>query len=290
MQQCHVVEIVTPKKFVLNGLWFGPRKAKKAIVWVHGLTSSVFSMQSAVQALVSKETAVLTFNNRGFGTINSVKRKVGRKSKSILAGAAHETFTDCVDDIQGAINLARKQGAKKIYLVGHSTGCQKAVYWASRTKGRGVKGIILLAPVSDYADILRRVKPERLRQLVALARSLVRRGKKHELLPKPAAFFSWGPFLCDAQRFLSLYSPDSKETIFSYEQPRKRPRVLESVRVPVLVLWAEKDEYADRPAREIASWFERHIRNREVLVVSRMSHGFKGGERTIARIVRRWIQ
>ena len=30
-------------------------------------------------------------------------------------GEAHEVFTDCVDDIQGAVNLAKQKGAKEIY-------------------------------------------------------------------------------------------------------------------------------------------------------------------------------
>src|SRR3989344_6146125 len=119
MKACGVIEIITPKKFVLNGLWFGPQRPKKTIVWVHGLGSSAFSKLDIVERLVDKNTAVITFNNRGFGTINSVKRRIGNTSKSISVGTAHEIFTDSADDIQGAINFARRAGIKNIYLAGH---------------------------------------------------------------------------------------------------------------------------------------------------------------------------
>lgn len=293
MRPCHVIEIVTPKKFVLNGLWFGPKKPKRAIVWVHGLTSSAFSMSNVVESLVDKNTAVITFNNRGFGTINSIKRGVGKKSKSILAGAAHEVFTDCADDIQGAIDFAHKAGVKNIYLAGHSTGCQKSIYWAKTRKGgRGVRGIILVAPVSDYADALKRNnKNGRLSRLTKIARAYVKQGKKHELLPIPAEIFSWGPFFCDAQRYLSLYTADSSETIFSYEQPKKNPLLLKSAKVPILVLWAEKDEFADRPAIEIAAWFDKNIRApHQVVIVQKVGHGFRGGEKVVAKATRAFVR
>ena len=94
----------------------------------------------------------------------------------------------------------------------------------------------------------------------------------------------------DAQRFLSLYTPNSTETVFPYEQPGKNPRTLKSVKVPILVLWAEKDEYADRPAKEIAAWFDENIRApHRVVIVPKVKHGFKGGEKVVARAIRQFF-
>src|SRR3989344_3994372 len=95
----------------------------------------------------------------------------------------------------------------------------------------------------------------------------------------------------DAQRFLSLSTPDSVEEIFSYAQPKKNPRILRSVKVPVLVLLAEKDEYGDRPAKKIAEWFKEHIRARksDVRVISGAPHSFADSERKVATTILRWI-
>ena len=286
MRPCFHVEIVTPTKVVLNGLWFGPKKPKKVIIFIHGLTASLFSMKSVVDALVDRQTAVVTFNNRGFGEINTVKRKSRRKSEWILAGAGHEVFTDSVDDIQGAINFVRRQGIRGIYIAGHSTGCQKAILWASR-KGKGVRGIILLAPVSDWAAEVMLQGRKRVEQTAAAARALVRSGRKHDLLPKGKVIKRHETF--DAQRILSLYTPDSLEEIFPYAQPKKNPRTLSSVRTPLLVLWAGKDEYSNRPAKEIASWFEEHLYTGEVVIVPKVGHGFKGGEKIVARYIRTFV-
>src|SRR5581483_6430168 len=187
MRPCFQIEIETPKKVVLNGLWFGPLKASNVIVFVHGLTASAFSQLHTIDPLVTSDTAVITFNNRGYERVAEVKRIVGQNRKWIQAGAAHEVFADCVDDIQGAVDFARKQGAKFIFVAGHSTGCQKSIYWASKSKNtRNVKGIVLLAPVSDYAAETHLQGRAKIAKAEKVARSLVRRGKKHSLLPEGA--------------------------------------------------------------------------------------------------------
>ncbi|MDO8521975.1 MAG: alpha/beta fold hydrolase [bacterium] len=286
MASCETIEIVTPKRVLLNGLWFGPKKARNVFIIVHGLASSIFSRVplELPAFIINRDTAVLSFNNRGHDIVS----KARRNKRAIVAGGAHEVFTDCVDDIRGAVNFARRTGAKNIYLVGHSTGCQKSVYYASKLRKRPlVVGLILLAPVSDYAAAKKDDKNGQLAKAVKFARTMIKAGKKHELMPKT---LDKTPFINDAQRFLSLYTPDSPETIFSYEQPKKNPRTLQSVMLPMFVVWAEKDEYADRPARKITEWFERNTgANLETLIVPSATHSFRGKEIQVASAIKKWI-
>jgi len=286
MRPAHIIEIQTPKKFLLNGLWFGPAKPKKAIIWVHGLSSSAFSKLGIVEKLVDKDTAVMTFSNRGATTVTRV-RKINPRKKGgmeyVLAGGAHEVFTDCVDDIQGAINFAKKQGAKQIFLVGHSTGSQKSVYYASR-KGneKKIAGVILLAPMSDYAGAKHVDEKRRLTKLTKAAHALIKKGKKNEIVPG-----TWE----DAQRFLSLYTPESKEEIFSYIDPDKKPKTYESLIVPTLVLLAGKDEYADRKAIQIEAWFVKHTHSTRfgIRTIPRADHSFTGSEKAVATTIKEWM-
>jgi len=283
---CFAIDtITTPKGYILRGLWFGPHKPKRCIVWVHGLASSAFSMLHVVGELADTETAVLTFNNRGHDVIANVNTTKGKQKR---AGAAHEVFTECVDDIQGAIDYANSQGVKEIHIAGHSTGCQKSVYWAAKTEGgKGVKGIILLSPVSDYAAAQKNDKDGRLQERTDIARNLVRLGKKHQLMP---ADIPADGSLTDAQRFLSLNTPDSAETVFPYEQLGKKPRTLQKVTKPILVLWAGEDEYADRPAEEIATWFDQNIKNKhQVVVIPGTNHGFRDAENQVAEEIKNFI-
>jgi pimeloyl-ACP methyl ester carboxylesterase len=227
---------------------------------------------------------VLSFNNRGHGIVS----RIHYGKRQLLAGSAHEIFRDSVDDIRGAVDFAKKNGARDIYIAGHSTGCQKAVLYSSKLPTRArVKGLILFGPVSDHAVAVRDDRHGRLSKAVGIARRLVRTGRPHEMMPR-ALRTKWS--INDAQRFLSLYTPDSAETIFSYEQPKKIPSALHAIKIPQLILWAKRDEYADRPAKEIAAWFEKHVRKGRIVIVPKVGHGFKGGERFVARQIKEFMK
>ncbi len=287
MQPAHIIEIQTPKKFLLNGLWFGPTKPKKVIIWVHGLSSSAFSKLGIVEQLIDKDTAVMTFNNRGSSTVTrtrliNVKKKDGYDF--VLSGGAHEVFTESADDIQGAVDFARKNGAQEIYLAGQSTGCQKITHYATRKGNEAkIKGVILLAPLSDYSLALHSYTKRELTKATQVARSLVRKGKKHAIIP------GWW---MDAQRFLSLNTPRSSEEIFSYVSPQIIPRTYRALRTPAFILLAGADEYGDRPAKELGEWFKRHSRSKrfKLQIIPKVPHSFRGGEKQIAKAVRAWIQ
>lgn len=97
--------------------------------------------------------------------------------------------------------------------------------------------------------------------------------------------------MTDAQRFISLYSGESAEEIFTYWNSKRNPKTLRSVLLPVLVLLAEKDEYADRPAKKIGDWFAEHLKvGDRVVVVPRVKHSFKGAEKQVAKLIKGFMQ
>ena len=277
MRPAHVIQIETPTKVLL-------KRASRVVVWVHGLGSSMFSKLEIAGRLCDSKTAVIMFNNRGHDKVTSVSTSTGKR---LRAGAVHEVFTDCADDIEGAVRFARGAGAREIFIAGHSTGCQKAVYYASKNP-RGIRGIIILGPMSDYsAEKMAQGLPA-LKRAERVAHAYVGQNKKHALLPEDV--WKW-PWIADAQRFLSLYTGDSAEEIFTYWDPEKIPKTLRAVSTPILVLLAEKEEFADRPAKDIAAWFDAHVRSTKsrVLVVPKVSHSFKGGEGKAAQAIRKFM-
>jgi pimeloyl-ACP methyl ester carboxylesterase len=279
MTPAYVVQITTPKKIILNGLWYGPKKPKRVHIFVHGLSGSVFGESE-------KDSAALIFNNRGHDIVSKFYQDAPNTRKGYkryIGGATHEVFTDCVDDIEGAVRFAERAGASEIVLIGHSTGCQKSAYWASRKADlhRKVKMIVLLAPVSDWSAFSKELGPKRLKIAEAVSRSLVKRGRGDELLPARLS-----PSLFDAQRFLSLIAADSAEEIFSYGQPAKRPKVLQKIRTPILECWAEFDEFADRPAKDITVWFQKSLKNKhKIIIVPKVGHSFHGAEKTVTKVI-----
>ena len=290
-KRCFRFQFVTPKKYVLNGLWYGGDKPERTIVFIHGLGSSAFAHHDYLAPLAGTKTAVIFFSNRGHDQVARIRRACYRaesKERPLLAGAAHEVFADCVDDIAGVVHALRRKRVKRVYLVGHSTGCQKSVYYlASGKSAKNIRGAVLLCPVSDFAIIRKMTDHKRLRRAQAVARELVRSGKPHSYLPAKI----W-PDLIDAQRFVSLYTPDGAEELFPYAQPGKVPKRLRQIRIPLHIVLAEKDEYHDRSTQEIAAWFSTNVRSVKgtVSVVRGAGHGFKGREDKVVSEVRRWLR
>lgn len=288
---CRHVRIITPKHYWLDGLWFGGSRPKTGIIFVHGLGSTVFAHHNFLTPLASKNTVVLFFNNRGHDKVTSIKKVIGKSKKGYrweLAGKTHERFVDSADDIHGAVSLLRKNGAKKIYLVGHSTGSQKTAYYLAQGKNqKKIAGAALLSPLSDCASIKKFVSRRTFLRAQKFAAALVAQKKPHDLLPANV----W-PDILDAQRFLSLYIPNSKEEIFSYGEPKKRPRTLQQIEIPLLIVLAEKDEYRDRDIEKIAEWFETNIatENASVITVANALHGFRKKENIIPNLIGEFIK
>jgi len=289
-KSCHCIQIATPKRYLLDGLWFGSDKPKKGIIFVHGLASTVFVGHGFLAPLALKEVATIFFSNRGHDKVTGIK-KIDRKAKKgyirEIAGEAQEVFTDCVDDIEGVVNYLLRRKVKDIYLVGHSTGCQKIVYYLSQNgKQRKVRGAVLLCPISDYASTKKSTDSNKLKRAEQVALKLVKKKKPHEFLPSNI----WSDLL-DAQRFLSLYTPNSKEEIFTYAQPRKTPRTLQKLRIPLLIVFAEKDEYRDRDSKEMARWFEDNIRSTQstISIIPGALHSFNGKEDQVAKVIGSWL-
>lgn len=288
---CEVISITTPKKYILKGLLFGPAKPKKAIIFVHGLTGSPFSHHEILEPLVDSETAVLFFGNRGSQIIakfHKIDKRKGRGFTSHFLGEAHEVFTDSADDIQGVVNFLNKREVEEIYLVGHSTGCQKSIYFASlRGKQKYLKGIALLCPVSDFA-YANKFEKETLKVATPVARKMVKEGKGRELLPADIS-----PELLDAQRFLSLNTPDSTENqVFPYFDPKAEARALKRIRVPLLAVFAEKDEFRDRKTFKLVEWFRENNMSVkfDAKVIPGSGHSFFNHEGEVCKTISDWVE
>ncbi len=280
-----IVEFVTPEKVLLTGLHIGNKKSKTCYIFIHGLGGNVFSSRELAQLLVDDSSSVLLFNNRGHDLICRMKKIDKRKKKgttSFLGGAAHEVFTECVDDIAGAVQFAKTQGAQNIILVGHSTGSQKAIYYLSK-KGnqQKIQGVVLLSALSDFAGILKQLDVHDYKNLLKISEALVMQGTPHQLLPTTI----W-PQLADAQRFLSLATPMSEEEIFSYYDHKKKS-VFSRVTIPMLVLFGSNDEYRDRPISKIIQWFDTHQNSRyyHSRSIKDGTHGFDGKEKEVAKVI-----
>ncbi len=270
-----------------DGFWLDgvivepPRRSTTALIWLHGLGSVFSSGQPLIEALSSRlartGVAYLKLNTRG----HDVVARGGRR----LAGAAFEQFGQSRADIRAMIDLAGQCGYRRVVLAGHSTGANKALYYAARTRDRRVAGLALLGPVSDVAAEMKRVGEPELRRRVAEAQRLARRDPDALV---PAAWGFWS-----ARRYISLYRPGEQEDVFPYYRPRARWTALRSVRVPVAAIIGARDEYLDRPPRALIEAFEQNATRATAftgVIIPGARHGFQKREAELADAIVDWLR
>jgi pimeloyl-ACP methyl ester carboxylesterase len=276
-----LVRIATRDGVWLDGVVAQPGGRRRAVVvWVHGLGSVFSSGQPLTRELSTRLNAAgiayFKLNNRGHDVVAGRGRR--------LAGAAFERFGQSIEDIRAMVAFARKCGYRRIVLAGHSTGANKVLHYAARTRDRRVGGIVLVGPVSDVAAEARRVGARELRRRVATAERIARRDPRG-LVPRAWGFWS-------AQRYVSLYRPGGVEDVFPYYRPKARWSTFRAVRLPVAAILGSRDEFLDRPAPEVIDAFRRNAVRARLFtgtVVPRARHAFQGHERELADLVVRWV-
>lgn len=281
-------QIYTRDHIPLEGFLFSPkRKSRAVLVWLGGLRSRFSQSPERTHALanelVKKNIAFAAWNHRGFGLINSVKKKRGGYA---LIGTGFEKFEHCVLDIEAIIRFLRRQGYRKIFLAGHSTGANKAAFYLWKRKGRGLSGALLAGPMADIPHLKRKLGVNFGRAL-AQAQKLIHKKRKNELLPLG---LTRGEFWT-AGRFWSIAREGANEDMFPYYAPRRRFRWARNLRMPVLVVIGGKDQCADRPVPEIMERFQKEVPEKFFtgVIIPGADHSFSGKEHAFAKSVANWI-
>ncbi len=277
-----LVNVRTRDGIVLDGVIAEPRgRRRAALIWVHGLGSAFSSGQPLMRELSRRLNAAgigyLKLNTRGHDTV----ARAGRR----LVGAAFERFGQSVEDLRAMIALAARSGYGKVILAGHSTGANKVLHYAARTRDRRVIGLILLGPVSDVSGERKRIGHRELGRRVAVAERLARRDPT-ALVPRGFGFYS-------ARRFISLYRPGEAEDVFPYYRSDAGWAALRRVHVPVAVIVGSRDEYLDRRPAELIAAFGRNATRAASftgIIVPGGLHGFRKHEGALAPEIARWAR
>ena len=105
-----------------------PMKNAPLLVFVHGMGSNFYRSalkKAFLDAAPALGLGVLAFNNQG-----------------AERGTEDEKFRTCLADLDAAAEFARRHGHRKLIFVGHSTGCQKIVYWQAQRRNPAVAGLV----------------------------------------------------------------------------------------------------------------------------------------------------
>lgn len=258
-------------------------------VWLGGLTARFAASPARIHALAGQLNhsgiSFGTFDHRGLGTV-TVKKQFKKKPKYIFLGTSFEKFEHCLLDIEAIIKFLKKRGYRNIFFLGHSTGANKLAYYIEKRRGKELKGVGLLGPLSDIPDLKKGLGRK---YTVALkeAQKMIKKGRGQDFMPSKLV----GSNLWSALRFWSIARENSNEDTFTYY--RKQPfRWAKKINLPIFVIIGGKEQYADRPVGEIMDFFQKQIPSKYFRgqIVAGADHGFSKKEKELARIISKWIK
>jgi alpha-beta hydrolase superfamily lysophospholipase len=276
-----VIRFLAKDNVRLSGLLFpGHGRGKGCVIYVHGMGGSMINGISLALARNLGDLALFSFNNRGHDVVSSAWRLTGRKRRRVLAGLNFERFEESVHDLSGAIGALSRLGYSRFVLCGHSTGCQKAIYYQHKRQDRRIFAIVLLGPCDDY-NLNRRRLGRRYGKVLAECKRLINSGRGN-VVPDSAAGLS-------AQRLDSVIDLDRAEArLFNYDGELKE---FGSITTPVLAVFGSEEENKLMPVKrylEILDVKSGSCRFRG-LEIKGANHSFEGKEDELSEEVYGWI-
>ncbi len=275
---------------LLYGLLALPERGrpKAAVLHVHGFTGSFYG-SSAVEelsvAVTKRGMAFFSIETRGSYSVEEFTKSNGGKTTDFIAGGALEKFEDCTHDIEGAVRFLGGRGFKRIILEGHSSGCQKIVYYTATRMNRNVKAMVLLSPVDD-TNFDRAHYGKKYSSTVRLARSIAKKGR-YAMMPVGGDPYT----MVGAARLLSTADPKNREAItLNYMVPRMA--YIARIRVPMLAVFGTEDRYMQvagiKPQHAIRKLGESCPKPVDGLMIRGADHDFHGKRAALARKVAEW--
>jgi pimeloyl-ACP methyl ester carboxylesterase len=155
--------------------------------------------------------------------------------------------SDAVDEIGAWVAWLDARGAKAPVLIGHSRGAQQVVSFALTKPTQAAGRLILLAPLSDTAEMTaeryRSAFSGDLAQALAAAKKLIDAGEDDTLIEVPG-FLYCRPAKVTAAAFVDYYDPQADAVPLG---------VLDRIQVPVLVVAGSDDRIAPDVVSRLAS-------------------------------------
>ncbi len=240
-----VVQVKQKKPALLHGRLFIYNRAKNLAAFESGLVSS----KTCLIVIGGLGDGFLTVDyyeslSRHLKTeqISMVHCILSTSYKAYGFGSVDEDATELQDLIEHMVYQCRKQ---KIYLMGHSTGCQDIVRWSQMYHQSfdhlPIHGIILQAPVSDREFLQSCISPAEYAATMAYAKNFPK-GSTSYMQERPAGTQTKIPIT--PSRWLSLYGKGGAEDFFSMDLSLSEWEInFSRIIVPMLVLLSKDDEY-----------------------------------------------
>lgn len=285
------VNLIAEDGAILHGLYFEPdKKTNAAVVHLHGLAGNFYEnafISEMATTYTNHGIAFLSFNNRGHDYISDIAVEEGRSRDDFKGGGAYERFSDCILDLDTALNLMKERGISKICLQGHSSGCNKAVFALSQKKYDEVVCVALLSPCDDIG-IMQSFLGEKFKEGLEQARNLVGSDQSETLVDADKALYP----MC-ARTYLDYYEDGSDQDVFPYRDAEASFDAMNCVRVPVFVTFGTKGDYInDTPEKTFEILHAKVASNNQITTkaIDGASHSYAEKEEVLLTELITWMK
>ena len=267
----------TNDNLMLQGTYFDSKKKDICILFIHGQAQSILENEFAYKwgkYFSSNGISFLYGHNRGYDFINCMFDK---KGDFVYNGATFELFEDSLNDIQVWINRIKKFGYKKIILLGHSLGCNKALYYLSKHQ-ENIDGVIF-ASAPDMVGITK-IEEE---NFIELYNESIN-SSKNKILSKLVC----GTDYISAKTFIDQTTENTPIDNFPIERNPQTFEQLSKITIPILS-FCGSDEYPTYLKQELLKEKAINCPDYSYEIIENTNHFYNNKEDVISRIVKEWI-
>jgi hypothetical protein len=297
-----LVEFLNTNNIALPGLLFEPKMiSDKVLISLHGNGSaggfySVELQNAFGKTLTDNGIAYFTFTNTGGHLIQKFNKIMGENKERLTIGAAYEIIKDCIYDIGGAVNFAKSNGYKHIYLIGASTGANKICVYNYYNEKNEVEKYILQSGGDDSGIFYKEFGEKKFRLTLEKCKEAIKKNKGNLLVPN---YLSSSPI-----SYLSLYdqiNPDGDYNIFPFYWQlnstlimKKKPwREIKKISKPTLVIYGGNDEYCYGRVSDCVGLIKEATKgynNFKFEIIEGADHAYFGRRKELAKKVLNFIE
>lgn len=266
------------------------RFAKRAVLHVHGLAGNFYEnhfLHDLAYNFNASGIAFYSFSNRGAGIVSEFRKQSLDGWVNVTIGGAHESFSECLLDIDACINLLVSRGYTDVILQGHSIGCHKVVFYQSQKRNPNVRAIALISPPDVWGFQKKEFNARHTKNLLH-ARKLIQDGRGKDFMPPDAYLIP-----VDGNAFLEMFSPESPLQMFSFYDENHTFAFLENISVPIFACYGSNFEPIVNEPNECLSIIRERAINCpkcQTNLISGAAHQYLGFENLLSNAIINWAK
>lgn len=275
-------------------IYHSNQNTKDILISIHGMATNCLKQRDEVisKKINQENIDMLVFNNRGHDLVNYINKTTPEGTKDVLAGTAYEEISESYYDILGAIKYCLNKGYEKIYLMGHSLGSTKTVYFYQKLLKeeneeilKHIKGVILLSLI-DIPMALQVFLREEFPAIVTYAKKMKKEGMQNELMPEKSFIHP-----ISVNTFLR-YSIENKDIDFAkYSDKNYEFEEINNIKVPLFMRWGNDNEMILQKADDLCENLKMKIKNPNLDIgfIDGANHMYSGKEIVLAKQIKKFI-